>query len=122
MSPLPAHLATARHWDWPWPFSKIPRKWTAFDWGEPELLWGNTTNFKECAPKPIPYPGEWAIFEFPDAPWWMMWAAWGVAVTLKSGRHFRFGARWDDVDNYCQFPSVAVRKFPPSGERDTSTH
>lgn len=82
---------------------------------------GNTTNYSGDAPKPIPNPGEWVIFEFPDAPWWWAWAAWGAAVTLKSGRHFRVGARWDDVDAYTQWPSFAMRKFPPDTmERDTS--
>lgn len=119
---LPKHLKNKQHWDWPWPFSKIPRSWTAFDWGKPKLVAGNTTNMVDGHPKPIPNAGEWIVIRFPKAPFYWKWAAWGIAVTQKNGWHFRIGARWDDVDNYCQMPSFAIRKFPPETmERDTST-
>lgn len=31
-SALPKHLQNRLHEDFPWPFSFIPRAWTAFDW------------------------------------------------------------------------------------------
>jgi hypothetical protein len=34
-------------------------------------------------------------------------------------RHFRLGCRWDDVDGYCTW-SIAMRRYPVSGERETS--
>lgn len=120
-SALPPHLRGALHTDWPWPFSKIPRGWTAWAWGRPVLISGNTTEFNGGRPKPIPRHGEWAFFEFPDAPWYWAWAAWGFAFTLASGRHFRIGARWDDVDDYVEWPSIASRKFPRGMRRDIST-
>lgn len=98
-------------------------------------------------PGPIGEHGSWQISEFPDAPWWlpMPWlaafycAVWApglwkllaaaavpfcpyyMALTTRGGRHFRIGPRWDDVDGYVEWPSIATRKFPSEGERDTST-
>ena len=68
------------------------------------------------SPKPINPPGSWQISRFPGGPLF----SWYFGFTLKNGWHFRIGARWDDVDSYVQWPSIAVRHLPL--ERvDTST-
>lgn len=121
---LPPHLQDAKHWDWPWPFSLIPRRWTAFKWGLPIMVAGtqakaviddSRTDF-QWTPKPIPEPGTWQLSRFPGGPWF----AWYFGFTLPGGRHFRIGARWDDVDDYVQFPAFATRRLPPD-RTDTST-
>lgn len=120
-SALPDNLKGKNHWDWPWPFKLIPRGWTAFKWGIPEKVFGNqpleSVGGKDCI-KPIGPAGTWQISCYPDGPFW----AWYLAFTLKSGRHFRIGARWDDVDSYVEFPSVATRKFTGDPNQDTSTN
>jgi hypothetical protein len=117
---LPPHLRDTRHWDWWGPFKYIPRGWTAWCWGKPTFLWGNQTREKDGYPLPIGEPGSYQVSFFPQAPFWAFWGLY-VAFTLKGGRHWRFGTRWDDVDLYCVFPTLATRWFPPDGERDTST-
>lgn len=102
---LPEHLANKDHNDYPWPFSYIPRSWTAFSWGEPKRLVGHG----DKTPKPIDPPGHGQISYFPDAPWWALKGLY-IAYTTKSGIHFRLGARWDDVDSYTQWPSIAWKK------------
>ena len=71
-------------------------------------------------PKPINPPGTWQFSIYPSSPWWAKPIAWYVGVTLKSGRHFRVGARFDDVDGYVQWPSIATRKYAGGDSQDTS--
>ncbi len=123
------------HWDYPKWLSWIPRGWTAFKWGLPKQVLGNQKDVKlipagyqgkteagveiiidAWPPKPIGEPGSWQLSRFPDGPWF----AWYFACTMKSGWHFRIGARWDDVDNYVQFPTVARRKYKDGDLQDTS--
>jgi hypothetical protein len=119
---LPDHLKDRKHEDYKlWPFNQIPRAWTAFCWGRPKLIAGNQTRLKGGAPKPIGEPGSWQISYYPDVHGLWKLVAWYIALTLPNWRHFRLGARWDDVDNYVQWPSIATRWFPANGERDTST-
>jgi len=33
-----------------------------------------------------------------------------LAWTTEGGTHLRFGARWDDVDQYYTFPSIAIAR------------
>mgnify|MGYP000887022408 CR=1 FL=1 len=124
-SALPPHLRGRNHNDFP-PFLRwVPRGWTAWDWGEPRKLVGNQqAESSPGVPRPIGEPGSWQFSIFPDAPWWAWPVAWYFAISgrlLADGwfRHFRFGARYDDIDNYCDWPSVASRRFPAEGERDT---
>lgn len=127
-----------KHTDWPWPFSLIPRRWTAFNWGVPELVKGNIRpqdtiythqvskadilNYRHVfAPKPISSEGTWQLSRFPEGPWY----AWYFALSGKRKadgkfRHWRIGARWDDVDGYTQFPAFATRRFTGGNEQDTS--
>lgn len=122
-SALPENLRGKKHWDWPWPFSKISRGATAFNWGMPKLVRGSqkgvVVDGAEPAPhpKPIGEPGSWQLSRFPLGPWY----AWYFAFTLKNGRHFRVGARWDDVDGYVQFPTLAWRRYTGGDGQDTST-
>jgi len=152
-SALPPNLKGKRHWDFPWGLRWVPRGWTAFSWGVPELWAGNQKRTRrqrglgEEGPAPVGEPGSWQVGEFIRAAWWIAapWAAapfvvtfapgwWKllalialpfapvyIAFTLKGGRHFRIGPRWDDVNGYVEWPSIGTRKFPKDGERDTST-
>lgn len=61
-------------------------------------------------PKPITTPGSWQLSWYPDAPWWAKPIAWYFAISFarsrenKKFRTFRLGARYDNVDNYVQWP------------------
>ncbi|MBK6879904.1 MAG: hypothetical protein IPN65_09800 [Elusimicrobia bacterium] len=108
---LPRHLQGRRHWDYPWPFHLIPRGWTTFDWGKPEIILGNQRARKDGKPKPIGEYGSFQISRYPDLPLPFSWFPIYVAFTTGDGLHFRIGARWDDVDAYTQFPSVAIKRL-----------
>ncbi len=88
---IPAGL----HNDWSWPFSKIPRRWTAFEGKPPRKLLGNSP-----ATKPIPDRGHWLV----------AWPPY-LALQTQNGWHFRIGVRWDDVDSYYQVPSFTIKRF-----------
>lgn len=123
---LPKHLKNEKHWDWPWPLSLVPRRWTAWEWGTPEQLAGSQELRRkgpggELGPAPIGERGSWQLAYYPDAPWWAKPVAWYVAATLPGGRHFRVGARWDDVDGYVQWPAVASRRYSGDPLEDTGT-
>lgn len=124
-SALPKNLKGKLHWDWPWPFSKIPRAWTAFKWGVPKKIWGNQNETRKSkegeGPAPIGEKGSWQVSRFPDSPSALKFLPLYLAFTTKTGRHFRVGARWDDVDNYVQFPTIASRVYSGSAVEDTST-
>jgi hypothetical protein len=143
-SALPPHLRGKMHWDWPTiaiplprgkrlvllDLKKIPRGWTAFDWGAPRLLLGNVpkTDRVYGAPKPITSPGTWQLSYYPYAPWWakVSGLAFYAAASGKRGadgkfRHVRAGTRWDDVDDYATIFAVATRKFTGGDDQDTST-
>lgn len=118
---LPHHLSHRPHEDFAvWPFNRIPREATAFLWGPPRRLWGNQTNYVNVyengvvphavAPKPIPEPGTWQVSCYPDLGPVLGRIPAYIAFTTKSGFHFRDGVRWDDVDRYCQWPSIAIKR------------
>ena len=104
-SALPPHLRNRPHEDFPWPFSYIPRAWTAFSWGEPKKICGNQRPYGGVM-KPIGPRGTWQISRFPDGPWFALYAA----FTTNGGVHYRIGARYDDVDNYVEWPSLARKR------------
>lgn len=83
------------HWDWPWPFQWVPRRWFAFVGGFPRKLFGNAPE----PLKPIPNSGEWYF-------------AWPPYFTFKtkSGWHFRIGFRPDDIDRYYQL-SITLKRY-----------
>lgn len=75
------------------------------------------------SPTPIGEPSSWQASGYPNGKWPGVPLYFAVSFGKdKRGwfRHFRIGLRYDDVDKYSTW-SVATRKFPSSGERDTST-
>ena len=134
-SALPPNLRGRLHTDWPFPFSKIPRGWTAFRWGRPRLVLGRiaATDFVGAspwmAPKPITSPRTWQVSYYQEAPWWAkisgltLYIAWsGKRKTDGKFRHFRIGTRWDDSDGgYCTIFSIATRRYTGDNSQDTST-
>lgn len=116
-------------------FNAIPRAWTSFDFGPPVLWKGWKVELVDWVvhlrssdypwlvyvenwkcPKPINPPGGWQISYFPLAPWWAKPIAWYVARSFARApdgkfRQVRFGARWDNVDKYVNWPTF------PSGRR-----
>lgn len=116
------------HGDWPWPFSYIPRGWTAFRWGKPKMLLGNQKEVRDGAAAPIGEANSWQLSWYPDAPWWakITGLAFYAAYSGKRGedgmyRHYRIGARYDDVNRYTTILSAASRKYDGTDAQDTST-
>lgn len=114
-----------KHSDWPKFLQWIPRKWTAFhNWGKPKLILGNQKEVRNGAPAPIGEPSSVQVSYYPDAPWWAKPIAWYVAYSGKKGadgkyRHYRIGGRWDDVDSYAQWPSIATRRYTGDDKQNT---
>lgn len=85
------------HSDWPKPFSWVPRRWTTWIGPAPTLadvIIGEVTEMK-----PIPKNGEWYVLRG------------YLASTTAEGVHNRLGWRYDDVDDYFEFPSLTVKIF-----------
>lgn len=129
---LPENLKGQKHNDWPWPFKQIPRAWTAFDLGPPKQILGNQKQMdarvdkKSCkiVPAPIGLPNSWQISRYPKAPkpfcWLPLYFAWsGKRGSDGKYPHFRIGARFDNIDSYAQFPSIAFRKYTGSDKQKT---
>lgn len=113
-----------KHGDWPWPFSLISRRRTAWRWGRPVLLAG-TAELEDGAPKPINPAGTWQLSRFPGAPWWA-WPALYVGISGRRGpdgkyRNWRAGPRWDNVWRSVQWPAYATRRYTGAAIEDTST-
>jgi hypothetical protein len=88
---LPDHLKDAKHTDWLWPLSLLPRSINAFCGLGP--VWTSQHQ------KPVPLPG-YSSYHTRDIdgsyrPYY--------AKTFKNGLHFRLGFRWDDVDFYYNY-------------------
>ncbi len=120
-SALPVHLRGMYHWDYPPGLRWVPRGWTAFDWGKPVMVAGNQKEKRAGAPAPIGERGSWQLSRFPGAPRPLRWFPIYFAVTTGKGWHFRIGARYDDVDDYTQFPTIARRWYSGDPGQDTST-
>jgi hypothetical protein len=115
---LPAWLRGKNHDDYYfYQMRWIPR--SATSWCIPQapiLLLGNQRGRAAAldgriGPKPVPQPGEWQVSVVQlkrDWPLFLPYVAW----TTKDGTHFRFGARWDDIDHYYTFPSIAIAPQP----------
>ena len=135
---LPDNLKNRNHDDWPWPFSLISRSATAFDWGRPTLVVGVGLNrwadfvFTEASwergkvPKPITTPNSLQVSYYPSAPWYWKWAAWYIAYSFprnnlnKKFHQFRLGARWDNVDNYVNWPTFpTLRAYTGDDSQNT---
>ena len=82
-----------RHTDWPEGLNQIPRTVTIWVGPRAPILQGNTDNSK-----PIPDRGKWFVTRG--------YLAW----TTQEGIHIRFGFRYDDVDQYYDFPSFTIKR------------
>jgi len=125
---LPKHLKNRRHWDYIWPLLLIPRWVTSWDWGVPQMMWGDQIETRSVVveswepkkhywrfqrmegPAPIGERGSWQISRYPTASWFLRRLPLYFACTTRSGVHFRIGARWDDVDDYVTFPVIAIKR------------
>lgn len=86
-----------RHEDWPKPLSWVPRRWTCYVGPAPtmtDVIDGNVTEMR-----PIPKNGEWYVIRG------------YMASTTQEGIHNRVGFRYDDVDDYWEFPAFTVKVF-----------
>ena len=113
---LPDSLKGKSHNDYYLPGTRwIPRSVTSWCMEEPPIqLLGNQKRQAHAqdgttGPKPIPEAGEWQVSAVQMKKGWPLFLPY-VAITTKSGRHFRIGCRWDDVDHYYTFPSIAIAK------------
>lgn len=98
-------IPNGRHDDWPWPFSYIPRRWTAFDSDIPPVkLCGTETD----PHLDIPEQGKWVIAGVGEIKLPLYFA-----LTTNSGWHFRIGIRYDFLDRYYTFPSFTIKKLRP---------
>jgi hypothetical protein len=127
-SALPPGLRGKKHTDWPRPIQWVPRGLTAYKWGKPKKILGNQVEGRNAAPAPIGEAGSWQISYYPEAPWWakITGLAFYAAYSGKKGddgkfRHYRVGARYDDIDNYTTILSIASRKYTGGDDQDTST-
>ncbi len=102
---LPAHLKNKDHSDYSFPGTqKIPRYATSWCLVEPPLmLLGNQKNSL-----PLPEKGSWQFSIVIIKKNWPFVLPY-FALTTKTGLHFRIGCRWDNIDHYYVFPSIALR-------------
>lgn len=85
------------HSDWPKPFQWVPRRWTCWVGKAPTLADVIIGEVSEM--KPIPNNGEWYVLRG------------YMAASTVDGVHNRLGWRYDDVDDYFEFPSLTVKWF-----------
>lgn len=97
-------IPSGNHSDWPWPFSYIPRNWTAFNSTIPPIKIAGTETDEHLD---IPERGKWVIagFERRRIPVYF-------AMTTLSGWHFRIGLlRYDYVDHYYTGPTFTLKRL-----------
>ena len=90
-------ILRTNHGDWPAPLRWVPRQWTVWIGPAPTLadvIVGEVTELK-----PIPKKGEWYVLRG------------YMASTTAEGIHNRLGWRYDDVDDYFEFPAFTVKTF-----------
>jgi hypothetical protein len=87
----------SNHSDWPKPFRWVPRRWTT--WVGPAPSLADVIAGEVTLMKPIPQNGEWYVLRG------------YMASTTREGIHNRLGWRYDDIDNYFEFPSFTVKTF-----------
>lgn len=108
-------LKDKRHSDFPRGLRWVP--WSATSWcmeEPPKKLLGSQKSASaslagKFGPKPVPEPGTWQISVVRlkrRLPFFLPY----LAYTAKNKMHFRIGCRWDDVDHYYVFPSIALKK------------
>ena len=112
---LPHHLKGKTHNDyWFASIRWIPRGATSMRLVEPPVMILGSRDHRKASglngtkgPKPIPGPGQWQFSLVQVKAGWPLVLPY-FAYTSAEGSHFRCGARWDDVDHYYTFPSIAV--------------
>lgn len=90
-------ILKTNHADWPGPLRWVPRRWTT--WIGPAPTLASVIVGKVTELKPIPKKGEWYVLRG------------YMASTTAEGIHNRLGWRYDDVDDYFEFPSFTVKTF-----------
>ena len=97
-------IPSGRHTDWPWLLSWVPRRWTAFESEIPPLqLFGNVP---PGAHLDIPARGQWTIATIAHGNLPLYFA-----IRTKSNWYFRFGVRFDYLNKYYTFPSIALKHY-----------
>lgn len=88
-------------------------------------IWPNGFG-KSFHPKPITSPGSWQLSVYPKAPWYLSPIAWYFAISFQKKadgkfHQIRFGMRWDNVDNYSNWPTFPTnRRYTGDDSQDTS--
>ena len=99
-APCVPHVPPGRHTDFIWPFSYIPRAWTAHKSCKPPItVFGND---HDADADDVPDPGH-KVFQFSPK--------YGFMFSFQTKHHFlfRFGTmRYDFVDHYYEWP-LAIR-------------
>lgn len=86
------------HTDWPWPFSRIPRRWTAIESAHPPIKLLGTAPAN--ANLDIPPLGRWVI----------TWPPY-IAVLTLSHWHARLGIRYDYNGKYYQLIAFTIKRI-----------
>lgn len=114
---LPSHLQEQRHSDYSIPGTHwIPRSATSWHYQTPPILIAGRCStltadrYGQTCPKPIPKKGEWYFAIVPIKKELLLFLPY-FAGTTETELHFRIGCRWDDVDFYYTFPSIALHKL-----------
>jgi hypothetical protein len=98
-------IPTGNHTDWPFPFNRIPRSWTAFESTVPPVKIAGTERVEDNLD--IPERGKWVIagvggLHIPVF----------FALTTTSGFHIRIGLlRYDYVDSYYTGPTFTIKQL-----------
>jgi hypothetical protein len=106
-SALPEHLRGKLHNDWIFPFCYIPRGWTAFKLFQPPiiLLAYNCDEIQEYNGKAGFHPIQKTLNgKFCS---WHINFPFYFCISLKFNFFFMIGCRWDAVDFYYNFPTIA---------------
>ncbi len=98
-------IPAGRHNDWWWPFSLIPRRWTAFNSDIPPVKIAGTERAQDHVD--IPERGKWILAGVGNLKIPVYFA-----VTTKAGWHFRIGLfRYDYIDGYYQIFTFTIKRL-----------
>lgn len=105
---LPNSIAQNEHGDYKlWGTHWIPRTLTSMHFVEPPYV---LVSNQADPTKPVPEKGAWQLTAVQVKKGWPLFLPY-FAFTSASGIHFRAGCRYDDVDHYYTFPSIALKKI-----------
>ncbi|MDD5544582.1 MAG: hypothetical protein PHX83_15555 [Acidobacteriia bacterium] len=112
---IPEAVTARDHGDYSLFFVRpLSRRLTSWKFVEPPILITGTETQKykpgeETAElQPIPAGGEWQFSLVQINPKYPLYLPY-FALTTSRGWHFRIGCRWDDLDHYYTFPSIALK-------------